>query len=126
MRRLIAAALAVAVAMVAPAPLVQAQNNRATINHSRTIATGNTFQTILKAGQPWSVTIENNNATDNCWIAFGVTEAGTLIAAANATKAESILLTPGGSWARYYPYVPSDEIEGTCASNADTLYVDTQ
>jgi hypothetical protein len=119
MRRLIVAAVA---GLVAFAPVgAWAQNNRATANGSVVIATGNTFQKILSAGTPWSVTIENNNATDSCWITFG---AG--ITAANASKAKSILLLPGGSWARYYPYIPSDQIEGTCASNADTLYVDTQ
>jgi hypothetical protein len=123
MRRLIGAIIVALLAVVSSAG---AQNNRATINHSRTVVAGNTFQKILSAGTPWSITIENNNASDSCWIAFGVSENGTPITAGNATKAQSVLLLPGGSWARYYPYVPSDEIEGTCASTSDTLYVDTQ
>jgi hypothetical protein len=93
-----------------------------TTNSSATIATGNTFQTILTASvKRQSLTIENNNASDSCWITFG-----TGITAGNATKAKSILLTSGGSFTRYWPYVPSDEIEATCASNSDTLYVDNQ
>ena len=98
-----------------------AQNNRNTINGSVTVATGNTYQVLLTANQRWSVTIQNNNTTDSCWIQFGVG-----VTAANATKAKSIVLLPGGSWQRYYPYVPSDEIEGTCTTTSDTIYVDTQ
>jgi hypothetical protein len=118
MRGLYCAVFVLVIWMVSP---VLAQSNRATINGSVVITTGNTFQKVLSAGAPWSVTIENNNATDSCWIQFGQG-----VTAANAAKGKSILLLPGGSWARYYPYVPSDEIEGTCASNSDTLYVDTQ
>jgi len=114
------ARIVAAVVVIAATPAL-AQSNRTTINGSVVIATGNTFQTVRKSDAPWSITIENNNTTDNCWIEFGVG-----VTAANATKANAILLLPGGSWARYYPYVPSDEIEGTCASNSDTLYVDTQ
>ena len=117
----IVAALAFAAMASTGASTAQAQSNRGTINGAVVIATGNTFQTILKAGSPWSVTIQNNNATDNCWVQFGQG-----VTAGNASKGKSIVLLPGGSWARYYPYVPSDEIEGTCASNSDTLYVDSQ
>jgi len=110
-----------AVVVIAATPAL-AQSNRTTINGSVVIATGNTFQKILSAGSPWSVTIQNNNTnTDNCWIQFGVG-----VTAANATTAKAILLKPGGSWGRYYPFIPSDEIEGTCAGTSDTLYVDTQ
>jgi hypothetical protein len=89
-----------------------------TTNSSVVIATGNTFQTILATSTKHrSLTIENNNATDNCWVFIG---------AGSATAATSILLLPGGSYARYYPYIPSDVIQATCASTSDTLYVDTQ
>jgi hypothetical protein len=89
-----------------------------------TITTGNTFQTILAAipiGSTVprrSLTIQNNNATDNCWIFIG--------ALTTPTKAQSILLQPGIPYQRYYPYVPSDAIQGTCATTADSIYVDTQ
>lgn len=97
-------------------------SNRVTLNSSATISAGNTFQTVLNAVTPnnrRSLTIQNNNATDSCWIVVG----GAL---ASATKAIAILLLPGGSYTRYYPYVPSDAIHATCASTSDTLYVDTQ
>lgn len=99
-----------------------------TVNASAVIVTGNTYQTILAAtASPndtsrRSLTIQNNNTNnDNCWIIFGQG-----ITAANATKGKSILLGPGGSFQRYYPYMPSDEIEATCATSSDTIYVDRQ
>jgi hypothetical protein len=105
----------------------------ATTNSSVTITTGNTYQNVLAAvttnQQRRSLTIENNNttATDNCWIAFGTRLSnGSQITAANATKAESILLAPGGSYTRYYPYIPNDLIVGTCVSNGNSIYVDVQ
>ena len=124
-------------------PMAQAQNgtgtgastagvavNRSTLNSSATITTGNTFQTVLASNQTngkprQSLTIENTNATDNCWITFG--QIGTtVITVGNAAKASSILLTPGEALTRYWPYVPNDEIEGTCATTGDFLYIDNQ
>jgi curli biogenesis system outer membrane secretion channel CsgG len=123
MMKRLAALLLVACLGIAPAT---AQTVAATKNGSVTIATGGTFQTVLPAvtsnSQRRSLTIQNNQTTtDNCWIQFGVG-----VTSANATAAKSILLQPGQSFVRYYPYVPSDEIEATCASTSDTLYVDTQ
>lgn len=98
-----------------------AQTVAQTTNSSVVITTGGTFQTVLAAvtqtNQRRSLTIENNNATDSCWLFPG---------SGSATKATSILLLPGGSYARYYPYIPNDAIQATCATSADTLYVDTQ
>lgn len=96
--------------------------NRSTLNSSATITTGNTFQTILAvisgtSTQRQSLTIQNNNAVDSCWLFIG---------AGSATKATSMLLLAGGSYTRYWPYVPSDAIQATCATTADTLYVDIQ
>jgi hypothetical protein len=92
-----------------------------TTNRSVTITTGSTFQNIITAGQVTkSLTIQNNNTNgDNCWIFIG---GGT------ATKATSILLSPGQSYGRYGPFVPSDVIQGTCATGGgvDSIYVDTQ
>jgi hypothetical protein len=115
------------------APLALAQNpapqgspvqgvpqDRSTINASVIITTGNTFQTILfgTINYKASLTIQNNNTSaDNCWIFLG---AGT------ATEAKSIILAPGQAYTRYFPYVPSDQIQVTCATTSDTLYVDTQ
>jgi hypothetical protein len=105
------------------AAIAQTPTPAATTNRSVVIATGNTFQQILAAlalppATIRSLTIENNNAADNCWIFIGAT--------ASATKGTSILLLPGGSYTRYYPYIPSDNIAATCAATSDTLYVDTQ
>lgn len=92
--------------------------NQATVNGSATIATGNTFQTVLAASSSRkSLTIQNNNAADSCWVFIG---------AGSAAKGTSILLLAAGSYTRYFPYVPSDAIQATCTTTADTLYVDTQ
>ena len=99
--------------------------NRTTVNSTAIITTGNTFQTIVTAGPKQSLTIQNNNATDSCWLSFG-TFSGATITAANATKGRSILLLAGGSLTRYWPFVPSDEIEATCATTSDTMYIDVQ
>lgn len=92
-----------------------------TTNLSVVIAAGNTFQTIMAALVPpaprRSLTIQNNNGTDSCWVFVG---GGT------ATKATSILLLSGGSYTRYFPYVPADAIQATCTTTGDTIYVDTQ
>lgn len=110
--------LALAAAFALFATAASAQNNRGTLNYSTTITAGNTFQQIRPAENRWSITIQNNNTTtDNCWVYVG---------SGSATKANSILLTPGLPWQRYYPYVPNDVIQATCATTADTLYVDQQ
>ena len=96
--------------------------NRSTLNASVVITTGGTFQTVLTSilgtnTQRQALTIENNNATDNCSLYIG---------AGSATAGTSILLLPGGSYTRYWPYVPSDAFQATCANNSDTLYIDVQ
>lgn len=104
----------------AQTPVQGAPQDRATVNGSVVITTGNTFQTILSAvtnNSRKALTIQNNNASDSCWVFVG---------AATPTKATSILLLAGGSYARYWPFVPSDVIQATCATSSDTLYVDTQ
>ena len=98
-----------------------AQTIAVTTNRSIVIATGNTFQVALASGSYRSITIQNNNASDNCWISFGKT-----ITAANATVGKSIFLAAGQGYSRFYPYIPADEIEATCATTLSTLYVDTQ
>jgi hypothetical protein len=96
--------------------------NRSTLNVSAVITTGGTFQTILTSilgttTQRKALTIENNNTTDNCYLFIG---------AGSAAAGTSILLLPGGSYTRYWPYVPSDVFQATCANNSDTLYIDVQ
>jgi hypothetical protein len=99
-----------------------AQTNLATTNNSTTIATGGTFQTVLPVlgtgAVRRSITIQNNNTgTDNCWVFLG---------SGAATTAKSILLASGGSYQRYYPYVPSDAVQMTCTTTGDSVYIDTQ
>lgn len=130
-RRLLPSLAAAFTLFAAAISCAQAQTPAATTNGSVAITAGNTFQSVLPAltfsstapvtGRR-SLTIQNNNTNgDNCWIEFGVG-----VTAANATKGASILLAQGASFTRYYPYVPSDAIQATCATTADTLYVDTQ
>lgn len=116
--------LAVAGMLAAASPSGAQVTPAATVNGSVAIAAGNTFQSALAAlGSPpalrRSLTIQNNNTNgDNCWLFIGAT--------ASATKALSILLGPGGSYQRYAPYIPSDNLAVTCTTTADTVYVDTQ
>jgi hypothetical protein len=117
MKRLIAACLFLAISTIA----AFAQTVATTTNGSVTITTGSTFQTVLSAitnnNQRRSLTIQNNNATDSCWLFIG---------SGSATKATSMLLLAGQPYTRYYPYIPADAIQATCATTSDTLYVDYQ
>jgi hypothetical protein len=117
MKRLTLAALALLYSTAVMAQSVPA----VTANGSVVIATGNTYQTVLAAGTRRSLTVQNNNASDVCWLQFGIG-----VTAGNATKGKSITLAAGSSFTRYFPFVPSDEFEATCATSADTLYIDTQ
>lgn len=120
----LAAAFALFAAALSFGPARAQVTDASTTNASVSITAGNTFQSVLAAvGAPpairRSLTVQNNNTnTDNCWVFVGPN--------ASATKATSILLAPGASYTRYYPYVPSDNISATCATTADTLYVDIQ
>jgi hypothetical protein len=97
--------------------------DRSTLNSSVVITTGGTFQTVLTSVAPaytsvrQALTIENNNTTDNCYLHIGT---GT------PSAGNSILLLPGGSYTRYWPFIPSDAFQATCANNSDTLYIDVQ
>lgn len=115
-----------------------------TTNQSAKITTGNTFQLLLAPTtyavdqQRKSLTIENNNASDNCNVIVGTLGgqviAGTTTTATNVTVGgvvmtaaqASILLLPAGSYQRYFPYVPSDAVVGTCSSTGDSIYLDIQ
>ncbi len=107
------------------AVLLMAQSrpmNLNTTNASATITVGATFQTVLAArANRQSLTIQNNNSistgTEYCYIFVG---------SASANTGNSIILAPGGSYSRYYPYVPSDAIQATCTTTSDTLYIDWQ
>lgn len=117
-------------------PRAEAQTTPAsTTNSSVSIATGLTFQQVLAPGVRRALTVQNNNTgSDNCWVLIGApfaagdtttttrTVAGATLAAAKA----AILLVPGGSYTRYQPYIPSDQILATCATSGDSIYVDYQ
>lgn len=121
MHRILAACL-FALWLISPA---SAQTVAQTTRVPTAITTGNTFQTILPAvtsnNQRRSLQIQNNNATDSCWLDYGIG-----VTAGNASKANAILLLPGASFTRYTPLIPGDEFEATCATTADTLRVDIQ
>lgn len=121
---------AVVLMLLCSSKIVEAQAvsvTAVTKNASIIITAGNTYQialSVLIPGQARrSLTIQNNNysGTDGCWLQFGVG-----VTAANATKARSVYLAVGQAFTRYFPYVPSDEIEATCATSSDTLYIDIQ
>lgn len=118
MKRLATAAFILALSSVAA--LAQSVATTTT-NGSAVITAGNTFQTVLAAPVfpvvRHSLTIINNNATDSCWIFIG---SGT------AAKGTSILLLAGAQYVRNIGYIPSDAIQATCATTADTLYIDSQ
>lgn len=99
------------------------------------ITTGLTYQQILPAnGGRLSLTIQNNNATDNCeiliagpWQAGDTTTTSRAVAGQTLTALQgSIVLLAGTAYTRYYPYIPSDPILATCTTTGDSLYVDTQ
>jgi hypothetical protein len=85
-----------------------------------TIATANKFQQIVPSNSTGTdrraLTIQNNASNgDNCWVYVGSDK---------ASKDGSVVLAPGKSYDRYWPFVPSDTIQATCASSSDNLYVE--
>lgn len=129
---------AIALAMLTVGSIAaMAQSAVPTDNWSVNITAGNTFQLVQGATNTRrSLTIQNNNATDNCYLNIdGTVQAGQTTASTVTTDGSkvtittikaSILLTPGAAYTRYYPYVPGDAIVATCASTGDSLYVDMQ
>lgn len=102
------------------------------------ITTGLTYQLILALNTfRNSLTIQNNNASDTCqiiivgvgspWLAGDTTATSRTVNGTSMTAVQaSISILPGSSYTRYYPFIPSDLILGTCATTGDSLYVDTQ
>jgi hypothetical protein len=88
-----------------------------------TIVTGNKFQQILPENNTGkdrrALVIDNNNTNgDACWVFVGT---------GRASKEESDqVLAPSEEYVQYWPFVPSDEIQATCASSSDTLSVEYQ
>lgn len=130
------AALSTLLALLATSALAQQVSQAPTFNQSITVTTGNTFQVISSGTQAMrSLTIQNNNAMDNCWIEVsGLVTAGMTTASAvtitgkpASTAAKvSILLPPGVSYGRYQVLAPAGPIVGTCATTGDSIYVDWQ
>ncbi|MCS3725497.1 hypothetical protein [Bradyrhizobium betae] len=129
--------MAVAVALLVNAGAVLAQGAIPSANWSVSITTGNTYQTIQAADNSRrALTIQNNNVSDNCWVNVdGSVVAGNTTSTSVTTSGSkqtmtaakaSLLLAPGGSYTRYYPYTDGGPIVGTCASSGDSLYVAVQ
>ncbi len=120
--------------------------NRSTINLSAKMTATLQYQqvlpNILGTSTPrQALTIQNNNASDSCYLVIGqiplagvaqitngvATTASITVNGVSVTAIQaSILLTAGGSYNRYWPYVPSDAIYAACANSGDSLYVETQ
>lgn len=128
-------------------PVIQAP----TTNFSVSVTTGLTYQLLLAAqtivepplpSARHSLTIQNNQASgsDVCYIIVAnaalaaqitpgttTTSSSVTVAGASITAAKaSIVLAVGASFTRYFPYVPSDAVYGTCTTTADSIYVDVQ
>jgi len=87
------------------------------------IVTGNKFQQILPENTAGNdrraLTIINNNTNgDSCWVFVGT-------GGASKEKSDKAL-APGDKFVKYWPFVPSDEIQATCASSSDTLSIEYQ
>jgi hypothetical protein len=116
-----AASLAI-VYLLSPSPIF-AQQPPASTKISVTIVTGNKFQEILPQNDPGkdrrTLIIDNNNTnSDSCWVFVGTGRA-------SQEKSDKVL-APGERYVRYWPFVPSDEVQATCASSSDTLSVEYQ
>jgi len=119
---LVAVSLTIASIVLGSATFAQSQTPepQAPPGNLVTIATGNKFQQIVPPNkgdaERRTLTIQNNGSNgDNCWIYVG---------SDRASKDNSMVLAPGKSYTRYWPFVPSDAIQATCASGSDTLYVE--
>jgi hypothetical protein len=99
------------------------------------VTTGLTYQQLLPMnGGRLSLTIQNNNASDQCeilvggpWVAGDTTSTSRTVSGVSVTALQGAIVLPAGqAYTRYYPYVPSDRILGTCTTTGDSIYVDTQ
>jgi len=119
---LVAVSLAIASILLGSATLAQSQTPepQAPTGNLVTILIGNKFQQVVPPNkgdtERRALTIQNNGSnSDNCWVYIGSDK---------ASKDNSIVLAPGKSYTRYWPFVSSDGIQATCASSSDTLYVE--
>jgi hypothetical protein len=120
----------------------QQPSQRPTANMSVKITTPLTYQLIAPLKQSMqSLTIQNNNpmsTSEMCYIDVsgaipigattgGVPTGGTGTPIPGSWAGASVLLPPGASYTRYYPYIPQGPIVATCGPGLnDSLYVDWQ
>jgi hypothetical protein len=118
----------------------QQPSQKPTANMSIKITTGGTFQQVAPLKQSMqSLTIQNNNpmaGAEMCYLdvsgaiplgaTLGGAPAGVGTPAPATWQGASVLLPPGASYTRYYPYIPQGPIVATCTTSNDTLYVDWQ
>jgi hypothetical protein len=125
----------VLLALLLSTSLAHAQQPKATNPVPVKITTGLTYQVLLAAnGGRQALTIQNNNASDQCeiivggpWAAGDTTSTARTINGVSLTALQaSIVLSAGTAYTRYYPIVPSDQILTTCATTGDSVYADTQ
>lgn len=99
------------------------------------ITVGGTFQVLRPSNENRrSLTIQNNNDTDGCRLLIGGPwQAGDTQATTRTIngvtvngKQGSISLVAAGSYTRYAPYVPNDQILVTCTTTGSSVYVDVQ
>lgn len=124
-------------AMCLLAPIVaRAQTIKANVPFPLSITAGGTYQLLIPGGGKLSIEIQNNNttATDYCylliggpWVAGDTLASTRTVNSVSLTAAKaSVLLGPGQSYTRYYPYIPGDQILATCTSTGDSIYAGTQ
>jgi hypothetical protein len=127
-------AVIVAFVLWAQPQVAIAQTPKATTPLPISVTTGLTYQALIAGGPKNSLTIQNNNTTDSCWIIIGgpflagdTTATSRTVNGASLTALKaSIVLLPGGAYTRYWPYIPSDAILATCTTTGDSIYADTQ
>ena len=115
---LVAASLAIASMLLGSTCFAQTTTPQGPSGNLVSIETGNKFQQIVPATstERRGLTVKNNNTnSDSCWVHIG---------SDRASKENSIVLDPGSSYNRYWPFASSDAIQATCASSSDTLYVE--
>ena len=104
---LVAASLAIVSILLGSRTYAQAPAPQEPTGDLVTIVSGNKFQQVVPATgtKRQALTIKNNNTNnDNCWVFIG---------GGRASKENSIVLGPGGSYVRYWPFAPTDAIQAT-------------
>jgi hypothetical protein len=114
----------------------QQPSQRPTTNSSIKIAAGGTYQLVAAFRQSMnSLTIQNNNpmaGSEMCYVEVsGTVLVGNILTTSvlggtTTAQGASVLLPPGASYTRYYPFIPLGGIVATCTNTNDTLYVDWQ